>query len=174
MGGNRMNMTALPDISTSDLCGQPRCRYQIDCAGAQLHVHARSVATVLRVDGEIDASNADLVAQAIRRFSRLKAPLVIDLSHLDFLGIAGLQALLTLNREHQQAALLCRVVSGATLRRLTGVVTDPGLPIVDSVPDALRLIQDALNARHRLLARQARQYEPQRRIPTTSVVGIPS
>ena len=48
---------------------------------------------VLRVDGEIDGSNANLVGQAILRFSRLKTPLILDLSHLDFLGIAGLRTL---------------------------------------------------------------------------------
>jgi anti-anti-sigma regulatory factor len=68
------------------LLEQLRCRQLIDCAAAQLHVHARSLATVLRVDGEIDASDAELLAQAIRRFSQLKTPLILDLSQLDFLG----------------------------------------------------------------------------------------
>jgi anti-anti-sigma factor len=170
----RNHMTALPDTGTPDPREQPRCRYLIDCAGVQLLVHARSLATVLRVDGEIDASNADLIAQAIRRFSQLKAPLIIDLSHLDFLGIAGLRTLITLNHEHQQARLHCNVVSGPGLRRLTRVVTDHGLPIVDSVPEALQLIEDAINARRKFASGQARQQEPQRKTPTTRVLGIPS
>jgi len=171
MGGN--HMTALPNTSIPDLRERPRCRYLIDCAGAQLHVHARSPATVLRVDGEIDASNAHLLAQAIRRFSQLKAPLILDLSQLDFLGVVGLRALIALNHEHQQAKLHCNVVSGPALRRLTHVVSDHGLPIVDSVPEALQLIEDAINARRTLLSGQARQQEPQRKTPTTRVIGIP-
>jgi anti-anti-sigma factor len=139
-------MTALAHIHTPDLRERPRCRYRIDCAGAQLHFHAHSLATVLRVDGEIDASNADLVAQAIRRFSKLKAPLILDLSHLDFLGVAGFRALLALNYEHQQAHLHCSVVSGSALRRLTRVLTAPGLLIVDSVPEALQLVEDVIRA----------------------------
>ena len=150
-------MTALPD-----LCGEPRSRYVIDCAGAQVHVHARSLATVLRIEGEIDVSNADLVAQAIRRFARLKAPLVLDVSQLDFLGSAGLRALLLLNEEHRQAQLHCHVVGGAALKRLTGVATDHGLPIVDSVPAALQNTHDFIHARRQLLSRLARQREPQR------------
>src|SRR5882757_3174550 len=54
-----------------------RCRYVTDCAGARLYVYARSLATVLRVDGEVDASNAERVTQEIRRFARLQSPLIL-------------------------------------------------------------------------------------------------
>jgi len=152
-------MTAAPPPGR---LGEPRSRFVIDCAGAQLHVHARSVATVLRIEGEIDASNADLVAQAIRRFARLKAPLVLDVSHLEFLGSAGLRALLLLDEEHRQARLHCNVVSGAALRRLTGMASDHGLPVVDSVPEALQNTHESVHAHRQLRSRLARQREPQR------------
>lgn len=165
-------MTALPELHTSHsptpdsptpgLLGEPRSRYQIDCAGAQIHVHARSVATVLRIDGEVDAANTDLVAEAIRRFSRLKAPLVLDLGGLDFLAGSGLRALLVLDEEHRRAGLRCCVVGGAALRRLTRVVPDQGLPIADSVASALAHIEGATTARRRLVSGPARQHEPQR------------
>jgi anti-anti-sigma factor len=150
-------MAALPDLPTPGLREQPRSLYLIDCAGAQLCVHARGLVTVLRVSGEIDASNADLVARVIRRFSQLKAPLVLDLCHLDFLDVAGLRTLITLTHENQEAKLHCKVVTGPTLRRLTRVVADHGLPIVDSVPEALQLVEEA-----------------QRNTPTTPGVDIPS
>ena len=155
-------MTASPEIPAPDLCEQPRDRYVIDCAGARLHAHARSLATVVRVEGEIDASNADLVAQAIRRYSQLKAPLILDLSHLDFLGVAGFRALLILNHEHQKAQLQCSVVSGAALRQVTRVVTDHALPLVDTVPEALQLIEEAIRARRQFVSGLARQRELQR------------
>ncbi|WP_176704376.1 STAS domain-containing protein [Mycobacterium malmoense] len=75
------------------------------------------MATVLRIDGEVDAANTDLVAEAIRRFSRLKAPLVLDLVGLDFLAGSGLRALLVLDEEHRRAGLRCCVVGDAALRR---------------------------------------------------------
>jgi anti-sigma B factor antagonist len=99
-------------------------------------VHAHNVATVVCVSGEIDASNADRVGEAIRRFSRQK-PLILNLSQLDFLGIAGFRALINLNHEHRQARLPSSVVTGAVVRRVIGVFPDHGLPIVDSVPEAL-------------------------------------
>lgn len=144
------------------LVGEPRSRYQLDCAGAQLHVHARSSATVLRVNGEIDACNAELLTQAIRRFSQLRAPLVVDLSGLEFLGSAGLEALRVLNDEHRQARTQYMVVGGAALRRLTQVLPDHGLAVVDSVPEALRRIDGAVRARRRVVCGAARQAEPQR------------
>jgi anti-anti-sigma factor len=158
-------MTALPFRRTSDLRGQPRCRNLIDCAGAQLHVHAQSLATVLQLDGEIDASNADLLAEAIRRYSRLKAPLILDLSQLDFIGMAGFRTLLALNCEHQRAQLHWSVVSGARLDRLADGLADHGLPLVDSVADSLQLVEDRLRARRRYLSGAARQHEPQRKAP---------
>lgn len=157
-------MTAFFD-PRPDPHGEPRSRYVIDCAGAHVHVHARSLATVLRIEGDIDASNTDLVAQVIRRFARLNAPLVLDVSELDFLGSAGLRELLLLNEEHKRAQLHCNVVSGAALRRLTGVVTDHGLPVVDSVPEALQRTHDFISARRRLRTGLARQPEPQHKAP---------
>lgn len=150
-------MAALPDLPIPGLREQPRSLHLIDCAGARLCVDARGLATVLHVSGEIDASNADLVARVIRRFSRSKAPLVLDLYRLDFLDVAGLRALITLNHENQQAKLQCNVVTGPTLRRLTRVVADHGLPLVDSVPEALQLLEEA-----------------QRNASTTRGVDIPS
>ena len=121
-------MPAKPDENTPEL---------FDCAGAGLRVHANNVATVVCISGEIDASNADRVGEAIRRFSRRKAPLILNLSQLDFLGIAGFRALINLNHEHRQAQLPSSMVTGAVVRRLAGVFPDHGLPIVDSVPEAL-------------------------------------
>src|SRR5271166_695517 len=149
-------MTASPN-PRPDPRWEPRSRYVIDCAGAHVHVHARSVATVLRIEGDIAASNTDLVAQVIRRFARLNAPLVLVVSELDFLGSTGLRTLLLLNEEHRQAQLHCNVVSGAALRRLTRVVTGHGLPVVDSVPEAMQNTHEFIHARRRLRTGLARQ-----------------
>ncbi|HEY3996921.1 MAG TPA: STAS domain-containing protein [Mycobacterium sp.] len=156
-------MTVSPDRHTTGLFGQPRSRYQIDCTGAQLHVHTQSLATVLRICGEIDAANAGLVAQAIRHFTRLKAPVILDLGGLDFLGGAGLEALLVFNGEHRQSQIYCGVVDGTALRRITQVVPDHGLPIVDSVTDALAHIETVIRAHRRFVYGPARQHEPQRK-----------
>jgi len=47
---------------TMDSPEQPRRRgrHQMNCGRARLHLNARSLATVLSIDGEIDAANVDL------------------------------------------------------------------------------------------------------------------
>lgn len=155
-------MTALtPVCHAPELLGQPRSRYEIDCGAAQIRVHTRSIATVLSIVGEVDAANTDPVADAIRRFSRLRAPLILDLTGLDFLAGSGLRALLVLDEEHRKAQLRCCVVGGHALRRLTRVLPDHGLPIAESVDAALAHIDGAAAARRRLVSGPARQHEPQ-------------
>jgi anti-sigma B factor antagonist len=141
--------------------GPPPVRYVADCTGARLHVYARSLATVLRIDGDIDASNAECVAQEIRRFSRLQSPLIVDFSQLNFLGIDGFRALLGLNREHQDAGLHFSVVTGPAMHLLTRIVKDHGLPIVGSIAEALQDIQDAIATRRQFLSGLARQQQTQ-------------
>ncbi|OBK51523.1 STAS domain-containing protein [Mycobacterium sp. 1081908.1] len=143
-----------------------------DFNGARLFVYARSLGTVLRVDGEIDASNAGQFSETIRRFSRLKTPLILDLSHLDFLSLDGFRALLVLNHEHQQARVHCSVVAGAAMRPLLHIIYDHGMPVVGSVAEALQLIEDIVKARRRLLSDVIRQRQPRRE--TADVAAVPS
>jgi anti-sigma B factor antagonist len=140
--------------------------------GARLYVYAHSLGTVLRIDGEIDASNANNVAQAIRRFAGLKTPLILDLSHLDFLSVDGFRALLVLNREHRQARVPCSVVTGTAMRPLLHIVNDHGLPVVASVAEALQLIEDIVGARRQGLSDRIRNRQPQP--DATRVAVIPS
>ncbi|HTY32986.1 STAS domain-containing protein [Mycobacterium sp.] len=143
-----------------------------DFNGARLYVYARSLGTVLRVDGEIDASNANDVADAIRQFGRLKTPLILDLSHLSFLSTDGFRALLALNHEHHRSRVHCSVVTGAAMRPLLRIVNEHGLTVVGSVAEALQLIEDIVRARRKLLSSAVR---PRQRQPEPArVAAIPS
>lgn len=158
-------MTIFPETPTRVLPEHTRSHYRIDCGSAQLDVHARNNATILRLDGEVDVSNANLVGKAVSRFCRLNAPLVLDLSQLKFLDIVGFRTLLSLNDENQRAELHCSLVGGPALRLLTGAFVDHGLPIVDSVTEALRVIDDRARARRGFRSGDPHQREPQREMP---------
>ncbi|MBW0018037.1 MAG: sulfate transporter [Mycobacterium sp.] len=123
------------------------------------------MATVLRIEGAVDATNARLVAQVVRRFSRLNPPLIVDLSNLDFLGIAGFRELLDLDWERENDQPSCRIVTGAALCRLTRVFTDHDLPVVDSIPEGLHQLDEAIRARRRFISVLARKLELQRATP---------
>lgn len=140
------------------------CRYIADFAGAQLFVYARSLGTVLRIDGEIDASNIDDLARAIGRFADLKAPLILDLSHLEFISVEGFRAFLVLNHQHRKARVHCSVVTGAAMRPLMRIVNDHGLSVAGSVPEALQLIEDVVRARRQMLSDLVRRRRSQRRV----------
>jgi anti-anti-sigma factor len=149
------------------------CRYEADCDGARICVYVRGLATVLRIEGDIDAANAERVAAEIRRFSRLQTPLILDLSHLDFLGLDGFRLLLRLNQENHQARLHCSLVPGPAMRLLTHIVKDHGLPLAGSVPEALQLIEDAIGARREFLPGLARTRESQRTAPAVGTAARP-
>lgn len=133
-----------------------RLRYVVDCGEAHLFVYSRGLATVVCVDGEVDAANADRCAMELRRFTKVGTPLILDLSRLRFLGLDGFQRLLALHHEHHTAGLYCGIVSGVALRPLLRIVGDHGLSLVRSVPEALQFIDDALVGRRQMLQRLAR------------------
>jgi anti-anti-sigma factor len=137
---------------------------------ANLFVYARNLGTVLRVDGEIDASNATDLTEAIRNFARLKTPLVLDLSQLRFVSVEGFRSLLFLNDELRKARVYCSVVGGAAVRPLLRIVHHNGLPIAGSVPEAFQNLEDMLRARQRFLSELARP-RPARTQPVRSAAS---
>jgi anti-anti-sigma factor len=156
-------MAAIRSAQSADQHDPARCRYTAHFDGAQLFVYARNLGTVLRVDGEIDASNASDFNQAVRNFARLKTSLVLDLSHLRFISVEGFRTLLFLNDELRKARVYCSVVGGAAIRPLLRIVHDNGLSIAGSVPEAFQNLEDILRARRQFLADLARPRPPRPR-----------
>ena len=149
-------MAAIRSANSADQHEPVRCRYTAHFDRAHLFVYARSLGTVLRVDGEIDASNAKDLTQAIEDFARLKTPLVVDLSRLGFISVEGFRALLFLNDELRKARVYCSVVGGAAVRPLLRIVHHNGLPIAGSVPEAFQNLEDDLRARRQFLTELVR------------------
>lgn len=149
-------MAAIRSAKSADPHDTAQCRYTAHFDRAHLFVYARNLGTVLRVDGEIDASNAKDLTAAIRNFARLKTPLVLDLSHLRFVSVEGFRSLLFLNDELRKARVYCSVVGGAAVRPLLRIVHDNGLPIAGSVPEAFQNLEDILRARRQFLSGLAR------------------
>lgn len=149
-------MATIRSANSADQQEPARCRYMAHFDRAHLFVYSRYLGTVLRVDGEVDASNAKDLTQAIRNFARLKTPLVLDLSHLRFVSVEAFRALLGLNDELRKARVYCSVVGGAAVRPLLRIVHHNGLAIAGSVPEAFQNLQDILQARRQFLSELAR------------------
>jgi anti-anti-sigma regulatory factor len=87
-------MAAIRSANSADQHDPARCRYTAHFDRAHLFAYARSLGAVLRVDGDIDASNAKELTPAIRNFARLTTPLVLDLSRLRLISVEGFRVLL--------------------------------------------------------------------------------
>jgi len=157
-------MAAPHSANSADHHDPAHCRHMAQFARAHVFVYARCLATVVRIDGEIDASNAEDLAEAIRSFARLKTPVVVDLSRLRFISVEGFRALLFVNDELRKARVHCSVVTGTALRPLLRIVHDNGLATTDSVPEAFQGIEDILRVRRRFLSDLPRLRQPRNQV----------
>lgn len=93
---------------------------------------------VISVAGELDASNADQLAEYVHRCVASCEWLILDLNDLEFIGIAGFSSLQTISGQCVDAMVYYTMVPGAAVSRLLRIC-DPGkaLPTTSSVADAL-------------------------------------
>jgi anti-anti-sigma factor len=103
----------------------------VDCNGAQMRAHCRDEVTVVKVTGDIDATNIDRFYDYTHRFLRETLGLVLDLSEVDFLCARGISVLNTLDQECRTARTYWAIVGSPFVRRLLHI-GDPS----DALPTA--------------------------------------
>lgn len=107
--------------------------------GVRLSAEPHPPATVITIGGEIDAYNADYVSDYLAGFVRLGHPLVLDLSGVDFLGVAGFRAVLHFGAERRRADLHWALVTSDAVNILLRITAnDRPLPVVETLTDALQ------------------------------------
>ena len=113
----------------------------VHCNGAQMRAHRRDQVTVVKVTGDIDATNIDRFYDYTSRFLGQAPGLILDLSEVDFLCAKGISVLITLDNECRTAGTHWTIVGGAFVRRLLhiGDPTD-ALPTATSEGQALNTI----------------------------------
>jgi anti-anti-sigma factor len=113
----------------------------VDCNGARMRAHCRDQATVLKVTGEIDATNIDRFSDYTRRFVGEAPGLILDLSEVDFLCAKGISVLITLDGDCRRAGTHWAIVGSPCVRRLLHL-GDPGdvLPTASSERKALKIL----------------------------------
>jgi anti-anti-sigma factor len=119
---------------------------------ARFTAHSDSSGVVIVAHGELDASNANQLADYVERCVAESATLVVDFSNLDFFGTAGFSALHLINVRCAGANRRWAVVPSMAVSRLLRICDpDNTLPLVESVsafqnadgegPDPDRLFQ---------------------------------
>jgi anti-anti-sigma factor len=93
---------------------------------------------VITAYGELDASNANQLADYVQRCAAHSKSLIVNLSGLEFFGTAGFSALHTINVRCAGAGVQWAVVPGKAVSRLLRICDpDSALPVAESVPDIL-------------------------------------
>ena len=106
--------------------------------GVQLRSYPRPPATVVAIGGEIDACNAEHVNDYLAGFIHLDHPLVLDLSGVDFLGVAGYRAIVGFGAQRRSAQRALALVTSDAVNVLLRVLPDYWLPAVESMDEALQ------------------------------------
>jgi anti-anti-sigma factor len=111
---------------------------------AMLHEAWHGPVAVVRLEGQVDASNADLVGARLRRILTNDARgLVVDLRPTTYLDSAGINLLFALGAEmrSRQQALRLVIADGSPIARLLAITTldrsFPAHPVLEAaVADA--------------------------------------
>jgi anti-anti-sigma factor len=93
---------------------------------------------VITAHGELDASNANQLADYVQRCAAHSKSVIVNLSGLEFFGTAGFSALHTIDVRCAGVGVHWAVVPGKAVSRLLRICDpDSALPVAESVPDIL-------------------------------------
>lgn len=93
---------------------------------------------VITAHGELDASNANQLADYVQRCAAHAKSLIVNLSDLEFFGTAGFSALHTINVRCAGAGVRWAVVPSKAVSRLLRICDpDHALPLAESTPEDL-------------------------------------
>lgn len=108
------------------------------CHTVRLTTSLLPTVIVITAEGEIDASNAEELADYVLRHAPHRRRLILDLTGLDFFAIEGFSVLHRVNVGCAGAAIQWAVVPSAPVSRVLRIC-DPAhvLPFVDTVNAAL-------------------------------------
>jgi anti-anti-sigma factor len=113
----------------------------VHCNGAQMRAHCRDQVTVVKVTGDIDATNLDRLYDYTRRFVGETPGFILDLSGVDFLCARGISVLNTLDNDCRTAGTHWAIVGSPFVRRLLRI-GDPSdaLPAASSESQGLAAV----------------------------------
>ncbi len=93
---------------------------------------------LITANGELDASNANQLADYVQRCAANAKSVILNLSGLEFFGTAGFSALHTINVRCAATDVRWVVVPNKAVSRLLQICDpDHALPLAESVPDSL-------------------------------------
>lgn len=131
-----------------------RSRYRqpiVVCGGAEIRAHSRQLATVVTIQGEISADNAERVTDYARRFILADGPLVLDLAGVSSFAAGSVSLLHVVGWACRAAGMQWAVIASPAVAEQLRAEDEAVLPIASSVDDALHYFADAIHRRRQLL-----------------------
>ncbi len=125
--------------------------FAVDCGSAQIRAHCRHLATVVTIHGEIDAANADRIAEYIRRFTLGEKPLVLDMADVRHFAADGISLLCSFDADCRAAGVQWTLVPSPAVIALLSDGDEALFPMTRSVHEALHDLADAIASRRRLV-----------------------
>lgn len=119
----------------------------VDCHGARIRAHCRHLATVITIQGDIDAVNADRVGRHIRRFTLADNPVLLDVSGVSQFTPAAIALLYAFDEDCRATGVEWTLVASPENLALLGDVFSAAC----SVREALRNLADDIVSRRQLV-----------------------
>ena len=108
------------------------------CRTAQFSMQCDASGTLVTVDGELDAANADQLASYVQRNVSRTKRVILDLRGLEFIGTAGFTALLRINVSCSAAQVRWAIAPSPAVSRLLRVCDPDGtLPVTEPTAEPL-------------------------------------
>lgn len=118
------------------------------CGGGWVRAQRRQLATVVTIRGEIDAVNADQVADHIRRFILGEEHVVLDMADVSRFAATGVALLQTFDEDCRAEGVQWTLVASPAVAEL--LADDADFQGAHSVHEALHDVADAIATRRRL------------------------
>jgi anti-anti-sigma factor len=105
---------------------------------AQFSARREAAGTVITVDGELDAANADQLVAYVQRNASRSQRVIVDLRGLEFIGASGFSALHRINVVCSAAQTPWAMATSAAVARLLRVCDPDGtLPVTSPADEPL-------------------------------------
>lgn len=124
---------------------QANCTFY--CGNAQIRAYARQLATMVTIQGEIDADNVERVTEYIRRFTLGEKPVVVDMSGVTHFATAVVDLLRAFDADCDSAGVEWTLVASPVVIELLCGPEASEFPITGSVHEALRNLAEAIASR---------------------------
>jgi anti-anti-sigma factor len=108
------------------------------CRTAQFNMQWDVSGTLIAVDGELDAANADQLASYVQRSVSRSKRVILDLRGVEFIGIAGFSALHRINVACSAAQVHWAMAPSPAVSRLLRICDPDGtLPVTEPTAEPL-------------------------------------